>query len=199
MTTQALPFYERVEDALHDQTLQTALGRATNRFVASRAGALQALTDADGLRDQARAVRAKALARLDELLVQLAENVERRGGHVCWASDGAAARRYIVDLAHARGVKLIVKSKSMAAEEIHRNQALEAAGLEVAETVLGEFIIQLSGETPSPIIAPSIHKTREPVVELLCKHLGMPPTDDIPTMTRAARQALRQRFLHAEL
>jgi L-lactate dehydrogenase complex protein LldF len=199
MTAQTLPFYERVDNALHDQTLQTALGRATTRFVANRAGALQALADADRLRDQARAVRAKALARLDELLIQLAENVERRGGHVCWASDGDAARRYIVDLARARGVKLIVKSKSMAAEEIHLNQALEAAGLEVAETDLGEFIIQLSGETPSHIIAPAIHKTREQVVELFGKHLGMPPTDDIPTMTRAARQALRQRFLRAEM
>jgi L-lactate dehydrogenase complex protein LldF len=199
MTTQALPFYDRVEDALHDQTLQTALGRATTRFVANRAGALQALADPDGLRDQARAVRAKALARLDELLLRLTENVERRGGHVCWASDGEAARRYIVDLAHARGVRLIVKSKSMAAEEIHLNQALEAAGLEVAETDLGEFIIQLSGETPSHIIAPAIHKTREQVMELFGKHLGMPPTDDIPTMTRTARQVLRQRFLRAEM
>src|SRR5262245_34687509 len=199
MATQTLPFYDRVEDALHDQTLQTALGRATTRFVANRAGALQALVDPDGLRDLARAVRAKALARLDDLLVRLAENVEQRGGHVCWASDGEAARRYIVDLAHARGVKLIVKSKSMAAEEIHLNQALEAAGLEVAETDLGEFIIQLSGETPSHIIAPAIHKTREQVTELFTKHLGMPPTDDIPTMARAARQALRQRFLRAEM
>ncbi len=199
MGIQTLPFYERVEHALHDQTLQTALGRATSRFVANRAGALQALTDPDGLRDQARAVRAKALARLDDLLTRLAENVERRGGHVCWASDGEAARRYIVDLAHARGVKLIVKSKSMAAEEIHLNQAIEAAGLEVAETDLGEFIIQLSGETPSHIVAPAIHKTRQQVTELFTKHLGMPPTDDIPTMARAARQALRQRFLRAEM
>jgi L-lactate dehydrogenase complex protein LldF len=197
MATQTLPFYDRVQDALHDQTLQTALGRATTRFIANRAGALQALSDADALRDQARAIRAKALSRLDEMLTQLAENVEARGGRVCWAADGAAARRYIVDLAQARGVKLIVKSKSMAAEEIHLNHALEAAGLEVAETDLGEYIIQLAGETPSHIIAPAIHKTREQVVELFGKHLGMPPTDDIPTMTRAARQALRQRFLQA--
>jgi L-lactate dehydrogenase complex protein LldF len=199
MTVHALPFYERVESALHDQTLQIALGRATTRFVANRAGALQALADADGLRDRARAVRAKALARLDELLVRLAENLERHGGQVCWAGDGEAARRYIVELARARGVKQIVKSKSMASEEIRLNQALEAAGLEVIETDLGEYIIQLAGETPSHIVAPAIHKTREQVVELFGKHLGMPPTDDIPTMARAARHALRQRFLHADM
>jgi len=199
MTTQVLSFYDRVEDALHNQSLQTALGRATTRFIANRTSAFDALTDADTLRDQARAVRAKALARLDELLVQLSDNVEARGGHVCWAEDGAAARRYILDLAQARGVKLIVKSKSMASEEIHLNDALESAGIEVAETDLGEYIIQLAGETPSHIIAPAIHKTREQIGALFEQHLGMPHTDDVATMTQAARKALRQRFLRAEM
>src|SRR5215211_641254 len=199
MSSQTLPFYDRVESALHDQTLQTALGRATTRFVANRANALEALVDADGLRDQARAIRAKALSRLDELLEQLADQVEARGGHVCWAEDGAAACRYIAGLAHDRGVKLIVKSKSMASEEIHLNPALEQAGLEVVETDLGEYIIQLAGETPSHIVAPSIHKTREQVSALFEQHLGMPPTDDIPTMTQAARRALRQHFMQADM
>lgn len=199
MTTQTLPFYERVQSALGDQTLQTALGRATTRFVANRADALAQLSDADGLRDQARAIRAEALSRLDELLERLASQVEARGGHVCWAEDGAAACRYISDLARARGARLIVKSKSMASEEIHLNQALEQAGLQVAETDLGEFIIQLAGETPSHIIAPSIHKTREQVSALFERHLGMPPTDDVPTLTQVARRALRQRFLQADM
>src|SRR5262245_4049017 len=124
MTTQTLPFYDRVEEALRDRTLQTALDRATTRFVANRASALEALLDADGLRDKARAIRAGALARLDELLAQLADQVEARGGHVCWAEDGPAACRYITSLAREHGVELIVKSKSMASEEIHLNHAL---------------------------------------------------------------------------
>jgi L-lactate dehydrogenase complex protein LldF len=157
------------------------------------------VSDFEELRDRARAIRAGALARLDEMLTRLAENVERRGGHVCWAEDGEQARRYITDLAHARGVKLVVKSKSMASEEIHLNHALEEAGLEVVETDLGEYIIQLAGETPSHIVAPAIHKTREQVRDLFEQHLGMPPTDDIPTMTETARRALRQRFLRADM
>jgi L-lactate dehydrogenase complex protein LldF len=199
MPSQPLPFYDRVERALGDQALQTALERATVRFTAGRSAALAALADADGLRDQARAVRAKALVRLDELLERLADTVEARGGQVCWAEDGPAACRYITDLARARGVRLVVKAKSMASEEIHLNHALEAAGLEVAETDLGEYIIQLAGETPSHIVAPSIHKTREQVAELFQRHLGMPPTLDVPTMTQAARRALRQRVLRADM
>jgi len=197
LTSQVLPFHDRVERALGDQTLQTALKRAVHHFVSGRSNALAQLSDADRLRDQARAIRAKALSRLDELLERLAGQVEAHGGHVCWAEDGTAACRYIADLACERGVRSIVKSKSMAAEEIHLNQALEQAGLEVTETDLGEYIVQLAGETPSHIVAPSVHKTREQVAELFEQHLGLPRTDDIPTMTQAARRALRQRFLQA--
>lgn len=197
--SQTILFHERVDGALHDGSLQTALGRATTRFVNNRSSAFAAVTEPDDLRRRARAIRAHALANLDVLLERLADTVERRGGHVCWAEDGEAARRYIVDLAKARGVELIVKSKSMASEEIHLNHALEEANLTVVETDLGEYIIQLAGETPSHIIAPAIHKTREQVRDLFVKHLGMPPTDDIPTMTRTARSTLRQRFLKADM
>ncbi|WP_129675029.1 LutB/LldF family L-lactate oxidation iron-sulfur protein [Candidatus Chloroploca sp. Khr17] len=199
MATQTLHFHDRVDTALHDETLKTALERATTRFVGNRAGAIDALEDADGLRRQARALRANALSKLDELLARLADQVEARGGKVCWAADGEAARRYIVELARDRGVKSIVKSKSMASEEIHLNHALEHAGFEVVETDLGEYIIQLAGETPSHIIAPAIHKTREQVSALFEKHLGMTPTTEVPPMIRAARTALRQRFLQADM
>lgn len=199
MSTQTLHFYDRVDTALHDESLRTALSRATSRFIGNRAGALDALRDEAALRDQARAIRAHALSRLDELLVRLAEQVEARGGHVCWASDGEEARRYIAELARRRGVQTIVKSKSMASEEIHLNEALEQAGLEVVETDLGEYIIQIAGETPSHIIAPAIHKTREQVGALFEQHLGMPHTTEVPPMIRTARQALRQRFLQADM
>jgi L-lactate dehydrogenase complex protein LldF len=199
MSPQSISFYERVNGALHDESLQTALGRATARFIVNRAGAFATLESADALRDQARAIRARALGQLDVLLERLAANVEARGGKVCWAADGEEARRYIADLARERGVRTIVKSKSMASEEIQLNEALEDAGLEVVETDLGEYIIQLAGEPPSHIIAPSIHKTREQVSELFSEHLGMAPTDDIATMTAAARAALRQRFLRADM
>jgi L-lactate dehydrogenase complex protein LldF len=199
MTTQTIPFFDRVDDALHDQTLRTALSRSTGRFTVNRSGALGALSNSDDLRDQARAIRANALANLDTLLEQLVANVEARGGHVCWAGDGAEARRYIAALARDHKVQTIVKSKSMASEEIHLNDALEEAGLKVVETDLGEYIIQLAGETPSHIIAPAIHKTREQVSSLFHRHLGVPETDDVSQMTATARSALRQSFLRADM
>ncbi|GAB4111694.1 MAG: LutB/LldF family L-lactate oxidation iron-sulfur protein [Roseiflexaceae bacterium] len=199
MTTQTVRFFDRVDGALHDQSLQTALGRATTRFINNRSNAFAALEQPDDLRDRARAIRAHALANLDTMLTTLADKIESRGGQVCWAEDAEAARRYIVDLAKARGVQMIVKSKSMASEEINLNHALEEAQFTVVETDLGEYIIQLAGETPSHIIAPSIHKTREQVRDLFVEHLDMPVTDDIPTMARTARTVLRQRFLQADM
>ena len=199
MTAANLPFYERADAAIRDPNLQIALDRATINLRVARDNALNQMLEPDLVRDRARAVRASALARLDEHLESLAARVEAAGGHVHWASDGAAARRIIGGLARERGVQRIVKGKSMASEEVHLNQALEEAGLRVVETDLGEYIVQLAGETPSHIVAPAFHKTREQISALFQEKLGMPPTDDIPVMTRTARTALRGEFLRADM
>jgi len=95
--------------------------------------------------------------------------------------------------------RVIVKSKSMTTEETHLNAALEAAGMQVVETDLGEYIIQLADEPPSHIIAPAIHKTRGQIADLFTAELGMPPTDDIVQLTGTARTTLRDRFATADM
>ena len=87
----------------------------------------------------------------------------------------------------------------MLSEEIGLNQALEAAGLEVLETDLGEYIVQLAHDRPSHIIAPIVHKRQEDVAVLFHQHLGTPLDADIPTLVAAARRALRQGFLRADM
>ncbi len=199
MSKSNLHFYDRTDAALADPNLQLALDRATVKFRASRAGAIDGMIDGRIVRDHARAARASALARLDEHLEALQAKIEAVGGHVHWAADGAAARRIIGGLARDKGVRRIVKGKSLASEEVHLNQALEEAGLVVVETDLGEYIVQLAGETPSHILAPAIHKTREQVRDLFHEKLGMPPTDEIAVMTRTARDCLREEFLRADM
>lgn len=199
MTISDLTFFDRADAALADANLQLALDRATAAFRVKRAHALDGMIDARAVRDRARAARAAGLARLDEHLEQLQAKIEAAGGHVHWAVDAAAARRIVGDLAREKGVRRIVKGKSMASEEVHLNRALEEAGLRVVETDLGEYIVQLAGETPSHILAPAIHKTREQVSALFHEKLGMPPSDEIAVMTRAARASLRQEFLRADM
>jgi len=92
----------------------------------------------------------------------------------------------------------VAKSKSMVSEEIHLNPHLEAAGFEVVETDLGEYIIQLERETPSHIIVPAIHKNRQQVGQLFADRLGVPYSDDPQVLTKIARRTLREKFLAAD-
>ena len=159
------------------------------------------LDDADGLRGAARAVKQQVLADLPALLDQFADQVVARGGNVWWAPTAADARRHVVDIVRAAGATRVAKSKSMATEEIDLNPALEAEGAEVVETDLGEWIIQLAGETPSHIIAPALHKDRHQIKDLFVDTVAAPATLDTEPaeLVGFARRRLREVFLGAEV
>ena len=195
----ATPFRERAGKALKDDFLQQALDIATTKFITLRREAFGDFPAGDGLRDRARAIKEATLQHLDRYLDQLVDNVERLGGHVHFASTAEEARDIILDIGRRTGARMAVKSKSMATEEIHLNEALERAGITPVETDLGEYIIQLAHERPSHIIAPAIHKTKGQVAELFAKELGRPVVADAEVLTAIARAELRQKFLDADL
>ncbi len=186
-------------DAIKDKILQNALADVQGRLGKGTAAAYRNLPEGPELRFKAHDIRMRAVGNLDILLETLADNVRRNGGKVYFAKDGADAVRYCLDVATEHDVRRVVKGKSMVTEEVGLNPALEAAGIEVAETDLGEYIIQLAGEGPSHIIAPAIHKTRQQVGRLFADKLGIPYTEDPPTLTQAARKALREKFLSADM
>jgi L-lactate dehydrogenase complex protein LldF len=144
-------------------------------------------------------IRMHAIKNLDILLEALAENVQKNGGKVYFAKDALAAVDHCLKIARRHSVKTVVKGKSMVTEEIGLNQVLMEAGIEVTETDLGEYIVQLAGESPSHIIAPAIHKTRDQIGQLFEEKLGIPYTNDPSALTQAARKALRQKFLSADM
>ena len=192
-------FDQTVRKALDNQFLQMALKRATGSFKSLRAQAEAELDDFQELRLKAKTAKDRALGDLERHLVKLEENVIQAGGKVFWASDGQDVIDYIIKLARAKNLKTVVKGKSMTTEEIDLNPGLIQAGLEVMETDLGEYIIQLLGERPSHIIGPAIHKTKEEIARLFEERLGQPYTDDPEELTAMARKALRSRFLQADL
>src|SRR6185436_11264013 len=118
---------------------------------------------------------------------------------VHWARDAAEANQIVCRLARERNARKLVKSKSMVTEEIHLNDALELEGLEVIETDLGEWIIQLAGETPSHIVVPAIHKTKAQIADLFVEKVGIEKTGDVDVLTKTARDILRERFAEAEV
>src|SRR5215204_3415576 len=192
-------FRENAKAALADVHLRGALKNATSLFGERRKQAAASLPNWEELRSQARAIKDEVLLHLDRYLEEFVQNAESRGATVHWARDAAEANSIICGLAIETKARIIVKSKSMTTEETHLNDALEAAGMQVVETDLGEYIIQLAGESPSHIIAPAIHKTRAQVAELFTSELGMPPTDDVAQLTSTARATLRDRFAAADV
>jgi L-lactate dehydrogenase complex protein LldF len=183
----------QIQSALDDSRLQEAVYSATARLAGGRRKILAELPDYQSLRQQAHDLKKHTLDHLDFYLEELERNVIGRGGKIIWANDGKEACHFILDLARQRGVKLVVKSKSMTTEEIHLNEHLEAAGIRAVETDLGEYIIQLAGEKPFHIIAPAVHKTREQVADLLHADSASTPEQ----LTAIARNVLREDFLAA--
>lgn len=188
-----------IESALADSTLQRALRNAMDVLYARRSSAFDGFDFAD-VRSQARAIKEESLADGDELLDLLEEKVTGYGGTVYRAATAADARAYIARLAQERGVRLVVKAKSMTSEEIHLNQALEEIDIEVVETDLGERIIQLAHERPSHLVVPAIHRTKEQVIELIAETMAViDPPQDAEGLTRLVREDLRERFLTADM
>lgn len=192
------PFQKRVDVALNDKYLKSALSRATARMTIQRTTAMGAI-DSQTLRDQVRQMKSHVIRNLPDLLELLEERLTENGAIVHWARDAAEANAIVLDLARRNNVQKVVKSKSMATEEIHLNSALEGVGITAIESDLGEYIIQLNNEPPSHIVAPVIHRRLEEIAEIMQRTLDMPPTLDPEAMCALARAKLRQEFLSADM
>jgi L-lactate dehydrogenase complex protein LldF len=193
-------FHEQIRTALDNSTLQSALdGNAERRLNALNQAFATLPETRDSLRQRAHAVRADTIANLDHYLGQFIANAQANGIIVHQAATGEEAVQIVLQIARRAHSKVVAKSKSMVSEEIHLNHALETAGFDPVETDLGEYIIQLRHEPPAHIITPAVHLTRTQVGHTFAEKLGIPFTEDIPTLTATARKVLRQTFLDAGL
>jgi len=201
MDVKARDFVPAAQAALSDPALRAAVKRATDTAAKKRLVTMFWAGRAHGeaLRQQAAQARRRALRDLPALLEQAEAAMTANGIQVLWAADGDEVRRLVLDIAARHDVRRAVKSKSMVSEEVALNHALQAHDIDVLETDLGEFIVQLSDETPSHIVTPVIHKSKETIRDLFVRELDMPPTDDAEAMTQFARGHLRRAFLEADM
>jgi L-lactate dehydrogenase complex protein LldF len=180
-------------------SIPSAVQQATNRFVGGRAARVAELPQWEELRQIGSDIRQHTIENMDVYLERLEEKVKLAGGHVHWAETAEDAQRIVLQIAKEHNVQTVVKSKSMATEEISLNHFLEAAGIEAIETDLGEYIIQLAGTGPSHIIVPAVHLKKEEIAALFSQKLDInAPTDPIE-LARIAREVLREKFLNAEM
>lgn len=176
-----------------DQATTTAYQkRLTKMFEAGR-------PHGEALRQQAAQAKRRALIRLPELLEQAEAKLIANGAHVLWALDSNEVNHLVLEIISRHAVQSVVKSKSMVSEEVGLNEVLESHGIDVVETDLGEYIIQLADEPPSHIVTPVIHKSLESIRDLFVQKLDMPPTDNARQMVEFTRQVLRKKFLMADM
>src|SRR5271155_4148063 len=198
-TKTSTDFFETARQGVANTDLRRKLENSTGRHLDHVAHARAEFPAYDSERDTARRIKEEALAHLDELLIELKHKLEANGCKVFVARDAAEARDYILRVARETGARKVVKGKSMTTEEIELNPALEAAGLEVVETDLGEYIVQLRHERPSHIITPAIHLSKEDIGQLFTDQLNIPYTAEPEALTAAARERLREIFLGAQM
>jgi L-lactate dehydrogenase complex protein LldF len=192
-------FFAASEKAIGDTELRRKLANASGHHLDAAARTRAEFPHYDDEREAARRIKAEAIGRLDELLLQLKQRLETNGCQVFFAADAAAARNYIVGIAKRNGLKRAIKGKSMTTEEIELNPALEHAGVEVFETDLGEYIVQLRHERPSHILTPAIHLSKEDVGTLFHERFGTTYTNEPERLTAVARDNLRSIFMTADL
>ncbi len=170
-----------------------------NGFHKARIAAADDTPNWEELREQARQVKTLTIDNLGYYLERFEERVTAFGGVVHFAPDAEAASKYVLDLAKARGVRTVIKGKSMISEEMGLNERFEEVGIEAVETDLGEYVIQLAGDTPYHIVAPAIHKDRHDVSKLFQDKLGTPHIEDIEGLGKEARRQLREKFIVADM
>ncbi len=196
-------FKSNARTALLNETLQAALKKSRGGFVDKRREAVEDFPHFDELRDHAVNIKNHVLANLDQYLEQFANQVEAVGGQVHFASTPAQGVETIIDICRRAGASRIAKGKSMIGEEMELNDALENEGMEVIETDLGEYIIQLAKEKPSHIIAPAVHKTRAEISDLFYQHHGKygltERVEEVATIVNEARMVLREHFVSADV
>lgn len=190
--------YKAIKLALDVESV--AVRHNTQTFNTNRYIAVKKLDDYDELKDRARQIKEDSIQNLPELIDTLTKSIIARGGKVFLARSKDQATEYIKSVCLAYSAKLIVKAKSITSEEIGLNSVLEKNGIEIAETDLAEFILQVSKEQPSHNVAPAIHRSRESISELFKRHFNTDkPIETGEELTEFARDILRQKFLSADI
>ncbi|MGM0536467.1 MAG: LutB/LldF family L-lactate oxidation iron-sulfur protein, partial [Pseudomonadota bacterium] len=191
-------FHRQAHDALGNPQIRANFRKAMDGLMTKRRDSFGDW-DLETLRELGANIRLRALAKLPDLLEQLEANCEANGIRVHWAEDGEQACRIIREICQSRDARSVIKGKSMVSEEMHLNAHLEKAGIEALESDLGEYLVQLNEQTPSHIIMPAIHLNTDEIAEIMHDKTGTERTRDVDTLTAAARQQLRERFMAADV
>lgn len=155
---------------------------------------LSKLANLENSKRKAHTIKWKVMENLDKLLPEFESNFQRKGGKVIWANDIEEAQNEILQIIKKAGAKTVIKSKSMATEEIHLNEFLEKNHIEALESDLGEYIVQLLGQKPYHIVTPAMHLSKEDIAKLFNEKFGTAIDSTPEQLTMKARELLREKY-----
>lgn len=199
MIAEAKVFQKESRRTAADHDQRDFVHGALKKYLVKRDEHRNRFADWSASKVAAAAIKKDAVDHLADYLEEFIRRTEARGTKVHVAGDSTSAVNYILGLARERGVKSVVKSKAMTTEEIHLNQAFEAAGFQVVESDLGEYIVQLREEAPYHFVFPAMHLRRQDISKLFTEKLGSRPTDNPEELTMMAREIMRRKFCEADM
>ncbi|MGD8468601.1 MAG: LUD domain-containing protein, partial [Desulfobacterales bacterium] len=193
-------FQKNASRALNDKQLRKNFKFAMGNFILKRKQIFSDERKTEQLRQIGNAIKRRALSQLPQLLEQLEKKCTRNGIQVHWAETTMEANQQVLRIMNAHQATHMVKGKSMVSEEMGLNEFLQKKGIDVVETDLGEFIIQLNDEKPSHIIVPAIHKNKQQIAKIFHQKLpDTPYTENVEELNAIARRTLRQKFYNAQV
>ena len=193
-------FKQRSRSVLNDPAQRTNFRGAMDFLQAKRRAQFPDQEELESLRELGASIRRYSLAHLPRLLEQLESKLSANGVQVHWAQTPDQANAIALGIARRVDARCIIKGKSMVSEEIGFNHAMQAAGIEALESDMGEYIVQLAGETPSHIIMPAIHKTKQEIARLFAEEVpGAAYTEDVDALIQIGRRVLRSKFAQADI
>lgn len=198
--TESFNFQKNIANALSDQKLRGNLRSAMDTLMEKRQAVFSDSDQIESLREIGQSIKARALSQLPKLLKQLEQKCAQNGITVHWAETTSSACHTVLEIMQAHQATRLVKGKSMVSEEMHLNKFLQKEGVEALETDLGEFIIQLAGETPSHIIVPAIHKNKDEIAQIFHEEIpDTPYTENVDELNAIARKTLRRKFFNGQV
>ncbi len=191
-------YLQEIEESLGNEFQRKALDTFAVAYRTGRANAFAGM-DVKGLVSEIAKAKDDALSRMDELYSRFKEKAESMGVQVHLARTAYEANEIIARIARENNCRKVIKAKSMTAEETHLNHHLEQEGLQVVESDLGEWIIQMRGEGPSHMVMPAIHLSRYQVAELFSGVTRKEQDPDIQKLVKVARRELRKEYVEADM
>ncbi|MCY4780054.1 LutB/LldF family L-lactate oxidation iron-sulfur protein [Sphingobacterium sp. UT-1RO-CII-1] len=182
-------------DQQHRNVINHNIGKYNTSFEKGK----EKFNNLENSKKKANIIKWKAIENLDRYLLDFESNFTKRGGKVIWANDADEARAEIAKIIDYHQAKSVVKSKSMATEEIELNSFLQEKGLDNIESDLGEFIVQLLGQKPYHIVTPAMHLSLEDIAKLFHEKFDTPLEATASEITAKAREIMRKKYKTADI